>query len=151
MNSTTCYVILLLYVGSAYATIACRVSWLADQNGFLKNFVNHEFLGLLGVILAITLASIANIHLEFNKIEEKYQRKGLGKSRANLRANAFLLIGSFVVGVLIVTVKPIGDSGFTSQAIFNAAALFVLLLHIIVLINITQLIFSMGPDLPEGG
>ena len=47
-------------------------SYLSDKNEFMHHFVNHELLALLGIIMTITLASAASLHLEFNKIEERY-------------------------------------------------------------------------------
>jgi hypothetical protein len=146
MNSTLGYVILFLYCACSASIVACRPDWFDDQNRFLKEFVTYNFLSLLGVILAITLASIANIHLEFNKIEERYKNRGLAISRQNLRSNAHWLISSFVCGVLIVLVKPIAVSGTTSEAFFNAAAMLILLIHVLILISLTQLIFAIEPD-----
>ena len=36
---------------------------LSDQNAFLEAFVSHELLSLLAVVVTITLASAANLHL----------------------------------------------------------------------------------------
>ena len=56
----------------AYCALICAVavvaicaiynpSILSDQNKFTREFVGHELLGLLGIILTITLASAANL------------------------------------------------------------------------------------------
>lgn len=103
---TLSYISLILFAAVSVVLAAARPSWVSDSNKFLEAFVGSDFLNILGVILAITLASIANIHLEFNKIEERYQAIGLDKSRDNLKKNAAWLIGLFCVGVLIVIVKP---------------------------------------------
>ena len=76
MTRPIAYVLLTVFAAAGLVVVAARPEWASDQNSFLRNFVTHEFLSLLGVILAITLASVANIHLEFNKIEERYQRVG---------------------------------------------------------------------------
>lgn len=70
--------------------------------------MNHELLAVLGVILAITLASAAQLHLTFNQIEESYQDKGgLSRSRRRVHSAAYWLIGLFLVAVLLVVVKPL--------------------------------------------
>jgi len=147
MNRTLSYGALILFVGVSIALVAARPNWVSDQNGFLQNFVNHEFLNLLGVILAITLASVANLHLEFNKIEEKHQREGLQRTRQSVKKSAYWLIGLFITGVVIVVIKPLLAGGETAEAVANMAALFIVLWQVLILVNLTQLVFAIPPDI----
>lgn len=146
MTRTLAYTLLAVFAAMSVAVVAARPEWVSDQNSFLKDFVGANFLNLLGVILAITLASVANIHLEFNKIEERHQRVGLNKSRANLRKATYWLIALFVSAVALVAVKPILCGGRTAEASINMAALLIVLWHVLILISLTQLVFSMSPD-----
>lgn len=145
MSRTLFYLILLIFGSTLLILVAVRPEWVSDQNTFLRDFVNHEFLNLLGVILAITLASVANIHLEFNKIEERYQKAGLSQSRMNIKKAAYWLIGLFVIGVIIVTVKPLINQGPVGEGITNSAALLIVLWHVLILIILTQLVFAIPP------
>lgn len=122
---------------------------ISDKNDFLHHFVNQELLGLLGIIMTITLASIASLHLEFNKIEERYQRRGLTRSRQGIMQNAFCLIGLFFVSVVIVVAKPVTHGGDAGEALFNGAALLVLLWNILILIEITETAFAIKPHIDD--
>ena len=124
-------------------------SVISDKNDFLHHFVNHELLGLLGIIMTITLASAASLHLEFNKIEERFKHRGLTKTRRGVVQSAYCLIGLFFVSVVIVVTKPIVGPGDVSEALFNGAALFVLLWNILILIEITQMAFAIGPTIDD--
>lgn len=140
---------IILFVSAVGMTVVSVVEpgYLSDNNSFLKGFINENILNMLGVILAITLASVANIHLAFNRIEEKYERPGaLAKSRQNLKKAAYWLIGIFIAGCLIVTVKPIAATTAVGQAIFNSAALEMLIWHVLILISLTELVFKIGPE-----
>lgn len=146
------YVSLIVFVAVAICIAAAQPHWISDANPFLRNFVNHEFLNLLGVILAITLASVVNVHFEFNKIEERYQREGaLQKSRANLTKNTNFLIGLFLVAVLLVVAKPLIAHGDMGEALVNAGALFIVLWHVLILISLTRLAFAIPPDIRPAG
>jgi len=146
MNRTIAYTSLLVLAAFLASVSICAPTAISDENAFLGSFVNHEFLNVLGVILAITLASVAGIHLEFNRIEERYEQVGaLKKSRASLAKAAYWLIALFVIAVVIVVVKPIVASGDASQAFFNSAALVIFLWHILILISLTQLVFKIEP------
>lgn len=150
MSQILSHVVLFI---SAVAMIVISVispQYISDSNKFLENFVNHELLNILGVILAITLASVANIHLAFNRIEERYGApNALHRSRSNLRKAAYWLIGLFVSGAIIVVVKPVACSGPVSSALFNTAALVVLIWHILILMSLTELVFRIEPEFPN--
>ena len=122
---------------------------ISDKNDFLHHFVNQELLGLLGIIMTITLASIASLHLEFNKIEERYKRRGLTKSRHGIMQNAYCLIGLFFLSVIIVVAKPVAHGGEAVEGLFNGAALIVLLWNILILIEITQTAFAIQPHIED--
>ncbi|KZB56822.1 hypothetical protein [Thalassospira xiamenensis] len=143
---------LIIFMSGLAMTVVSvvRPEYLSDSNEFLRNFVNHEFLNILGVILAITLASVANIHLAFNRIEERYKTKNaLTKSRHNLKKSAYWLIGLFVAGAVVVFIKPVACSSPVSIALFNSAALIILIWHILILVALTELVFRIEPSSPE--
>jgi hypothetical protein len=128
---------------------ASSLSMISDKNDFLHHFVNHELLSLLGIIMTITLASAANLHLEFNKIEERFKQRGLTKTRHGVMQSAYCLIGLFFISVVIVVTKPIAAHNEVSEALFNGAALFVLLWNILILIEITQMAFAIRPTIED--
>jgi uncharacterized membrane protein len=123
---------------------------LSDSNTFLHNFVNHELLAVLGVILTITLASTAQIHLEFNKIEERYKkRNALLRARRGVRAAAFFLLFLFLFAVLIVVTKPMLAHAPWSQTLFNGAAIVIIIWDVLILIELTLTIFGIAPLIEE--
>jgi len=152
MNRTIAYCTIIVFVAACTIISSVRPALLNDQNWFLRNFVNHELVNILGVILAITLASTANIHLTFNRIEERHNAPGsLSKSRRNLKKATYWLIGLFIAGIVVVLVKPIASdsSSPTAEALFNCAALLVLLWQVLILVTLTQLVFMIEPEFPR--
>jgi hypothetical protein len=122
--------------------IIMQPSWLSDSNQFVGEFAGRDMLPILGVILAITLASAAQLHLEFNKIEEKAGREILNKSRTAVRGAAYGLIGLFLVGSFLSVVKSIVCHTERAQATVNGLCLFVLFFNIIILVEIIQAAFA---------
>lgn len=151
MTRQFAYTIILIFAAVSIVISTVKPNWVSDQNVFLSNFVTHEFLNLLGVILAITLASTAQIHLAFNRIEERYKvSDGLPKSRADLRKATYWLIGLFVAAVVLVVLKPVACGGETAQAFFNMGALLILVWQILILISLTQLVYAIPPHIGNG-
>src|SRR5690606_5909899 len=108
MSRSIAYCVLIVSAALVVVLAAAAPSVLSDEkNSFLKDFVNHEFLNVLGVILAITLASAGQIHLALNRIEERQQKIFLIKTRAGVRSAAYWLIGLFLLAVVLVVVKPL--------------------------------------------
>jgi hypothetical protein len=134
-------------VGFMGASIACEPTWLGDSNKFLANFINHEYLNVLGVILAITLASLAQIHLSLNAIEERRNIRLPAGVRAEIRSAARWLIGGFVAALFLVWLKPLLPAVERSTAIVNSAALLLLGFYVLILIDITHSVFDIGPDI----
>lgn len=150
MNRTIAYCTLIASCAALVAVSVARPEFLSDQNAFLKEFVNHELLNVLGVILAITLASTANIHLTFNRIEERHNAPGgLSQSRSNLKKATNWLIGLFLAGIILVILKPINAETPTEEALFNSSAMLILLWHVLVLVSLTQLVFRIEPEFPK--
>jgi hypothetical protein len=124
---------------------------LSDQNEFLRGLVNHELLALLGVILAITLASGGQIHLSFNQIEEHYKKPGaLAAARRGVKTACFWLLGLFLVAIVIVVLKPlVPEATSWGRAFLNAAALFIIFWNVLIMVEIVQTVFAITPRVDD--
>jgi hypothetical protein len=150
MNKAVPYCALIVAAGIVLACAICAPGLLNDENKFLHDFINYELLGVMVVILTITLSSIAQLHLEFNRIEERYNRRNsLVKSRQGVRLAAYWLIGLFLAAVLLVTLKPIIAKSDWSTTLFNGFGLLILLWNILILLELTMTIFSISPHIEE--
>jgi hypothetical protein len=120
-----------------------RPSTLSDHNLFLAGFVTHELLSILGVILAITIASAGQLHLTLNEVERLYKSPGaFNKTRRGVHSAAYVLIGLFLAALAVVLIKPLVPSAEWSQSIFNGLAVVILIWNALILISITQTIFA---------
>lgn len=151
----------------AYCVLACAATlwiglsiaapWvLSDTNLFLKGFVNHELLAFMGVLVTITLASAANLHLELNRLEEDAAARKIshdfGKTRRSVATSAKALIWLLLISIAIGVVKPLallrGANPFR-EAIFNGFALFVLLVSVLILVDLTLTILAIPAKKPK--
>lgn len=124
------------------SVVSCaKPEWLSDSNSFLKGFVNQEMLSVLGVIVTITLASSANLHLELNRIEDK-TGEHFPEARYANKAYAYLLIFLFFCALLLASTKPIIATNEKLQAAFNGAAIWMIILNILALLDLTSAVFA---------
>jgi hypothetical protein len=148
MSKTVAIVLIIVLAGLVLACAICAPNVLSDKNTFLVAFVGPEFLGVLGVILAITLASSAQLHLEFNKIEEHYKsRGGLSKTRKSVRDDTYALIVLFLIGIALVVFKSLIANSAWSQTIINGAVILVLVANVLLLVSLTRTTFKIPPHI----
>lgn len=140
--------ILLIAAGTIVIVLsAVRPNVLSDSNVFLHGFVGEGLLDVLGVILAITLASAGQLHLTLNQIEEKYGKHSFPRMRSGMKQAATALIILFVLAILLVVVKPLAASTNWQQSLFNGAALFILLWNVLLLVSLTHGVFAIKADI----
>lgn len=131
--------------GILIATSLNRPEWLSDDgNSFLKNFVTHELLSVLGVIVTITLASAANLHLEFNRMENDLGESFLD-ARNSIKAYAVMLILLFAVALMLTIAKPVLADTNVYSAFFNSGAILIIVLNLMALADLTMAVFAIPP------
>lgn len=146
MSKAVSYCIIVVAAGLVLSLSACAPNVLSDQNSFLKEFMGQGLLDVLGVILAITLASAGNLHLALNQIEERHSRRGFANMRSGIRMAASYLIGLFVVAVVLTVAKPALGAAAWAQSLFNGAGLIVLLWNVLLLISLTEGVFAIKAE-----
>lgn len=145
MNRTIALCALICWISVATIIVVVNPAIISDQNAFLKGFVNHEFLGFMGVVVTITLASAGNLFIELNKLEDRADESIFTKTKRSVKDSAFSLIWSLVFALVLVTVKPLVASNDASQAVVNAFALTTILFSILVLVDLTVAAFNLDP------
>lgn len=159
MTKSIAWMALIALAGILGAASFCAPYYLSDQgNTFFKNFVTHELLSVLGVIVTITLASAANLHLEINKLRDRTEEE-FEEARVAIRLSSYSLIGAFVLAGLLVMIKPVLLDTPTVSALINSAVIIIMIFSVGVLADLTAAVFDIPPlkelrkrdDDPQGG
>jgi hypothetical protein len=146
MNNLIGYAILIAITLVIIVLSACQPQLLSNKNSFLDGFVNHEFLNILGVIVAITAASASNVHLELRRLESEYNfPNGFENTRREVKRGAFALLWLFLAAFVLVVVKPILSTNENIESLLNGAAVVIIAWNILVLLALLQLAFKVGP------
>jgi hypothetical protein len=102
------------------------------------------------VIVTITLASAANLHLELNKLQEATGEPFLGSRRA-IKLSAYCLIILLAFSFVLVIVKPLISSQEHIAAVCNSLAILIFYFNILVLFDLTRTVFKIPALPPEPG
>lgn len=150
MNKTIAYCLLIALAVIIGVLTISTPTVLSDDNPFLAQFVSHELLNFLGVVVTITLASAAQLHLSFNRIEERFKVKNkLEKSRKAVRDGSYWLLRLLLLAVAVVLIKPMMAQSDRMESAFNGAAIWIVFFNILILVELTQLVFAIQPDVDD--
>lgn len=145
MNNTIHKCIVIVSAG-VLILLSILSPWvLGDSNGFLKGFVNHELLNFLGVIVTISLASCANLHLTLNRMVEIVKSECFNSTKDKIKESAKILVYLLVASVAVVVIKPLALGGEIKNSIFNSMAIMIIVYNIIILSDITKTILNIPP------
>lgn len=147
MNSTVA-ICTMVVSAAVWIVLSTTAPWvLSDQNNFLAGFVTHEFLGFMGVVVTITLASAANLHIELLKCEESVEQELFTETKRHIKHSALALIFLLVLSVISVVVKPLLPDGEYSQSLVNGFALLIIIASVLTLIDLTLSAFALRPKI----
>lgn len=141
MVKTIAWTSLIALTGVLLSVSICAPYYLSDAgNSFFRDFVNHEMLSVLGVIVTITLASAASLHLELNKLEER-TGEAFPEARAAVKLCAYSLVVMFGFGFATVVGKPwVGDNQHATAAI-NSLVVLIFVFSLAILADLTAAVF----------
>lgn len=141
------YLILSIAVSGVFVAMSiCRPDILA-KNEFLVGFVNHEVLNIMAVIMTISIASIATIHIWFNELEDKHQQRVFGGARRQINQAAFLFIGLFLAQLVLLIIRSleIFEGSDIARSLFNGASVILLLCTVLTLADIMSVVRALTP------
>lgn len=98
------------YFGLVYAIIFAFViiiinpSIFSDDNYIIKNLISHEFISIIGIVLALVFQSIMNSAFRLREIESRYDKK-MTATRKKMRQCILIMIFCFVVIFFAIILK----------------------------------------------
>jgi len=148
MVNLAAYIILFLFANLVVTISLCQPEFLSNNNAALANFFDNQFINVLGVIVALTVASASSISLELRKMEAAYAVKdGFSATRLEVQRGAFALIHLFLFSFLLVIFKKfVSDAGGkVGEALIHGSALFLVFWNVMILFALMKLAFKIGP------
>jgi hypothetical protein len=135
---------MIVFAGVVLSVSVCAPAVLAD-NEFLKGFINHEILSILAVIMTISIATIGTIHIWFNELEAKHEKKVFMRARNEINQNAGLFIILFLAELGILVVRGYFSGNQVAISLFNGFSLLVLLCSVLTLADVIRVVRALTP------
>jgi hypothetical protein len=130
--------VILISLVTILTVISFTQPWmLDDRNSFLKAFVGADYLATLGIIVSITLASAANIHLHLNELADDTGHR-FQRTRTSIKRSCNSLVWSFVAAIVVVTIKPLLPVAPYNVAMANALALIIIYFDASIMLDLVR-------------
>jgi hypothetical protein len=136
--------LLIVLAGLLVAISVCRPTVLSE-NDFVKNFVTHDALNILAVVMTIGIATVATIHIWFNELESKHETRVFGAARREINHDAFLMVWLFVAELIMLIIRSYFEGNATAIALFNSGCLVIFLCSVLSLIDIVSVVKALTP------
>jgi hypothetical protein len=143
VNSVVAFVILIATSAVTIVLTAATPSLLSDQNSFFRDFVNHEFVGFMGVVVTISLASASTLYLELGRIGRE-RSVDVSKPKSGVRFSAMSLLIALAAAIAIAILKPAALDSLYLQSTFNSLAVLVIVFSLLILADLVKAGFSIG-------
>jgi hypothetical protein len=150
------WICLLLLGAAVIVSLSLIFPQVLADNEFLRGFVSYEIMSFLIVILTITFASVANIHLSISRtqtaIKDVETRKRIEENfakplQSETRSSAWLLFWALVICAVALFVKGEFPKEVHVVSLVNGVAVLVLITNAVVLYDIYSTVFALvGTD-----
>lgn len=144
------YAIAIAYFLFVAVVSVCRPEALAS-NDFVNKFVGADLISVLAVVMTITFASIANIHLTISRIigaafKDDFAAGQMQASalRSQLNSNAWLMFIAFIGALICAAIKGIHAANSTVIAVSDGLGVGALVIHILVFHDIYAVLFDLS-------
>lgn len=142
-------VIIVAVAAVLTCVVTYRPDWLAD-NSFLDEFISHEILALFAVVLTVTLASVANIHLAINRMIVQSFRQDpkaqmlASEIKTEIRDNCRIIFVSFFLALTALIVKGLIPDEPVHVAIVNGFLIWVLVLNLLTIMDVYNVVYGLS-------
>lgn len=146
--------ILFAFISIAGAVSVSRPGDLAD-NTFLKALMGPDLVAVLVVVLTITFASVANIHLSISRMvasaKDKPKADGAAAGvRQQINSNAWLIFYAFIIALCALFLYGQFPEDESVRAVMMAVCMTVVVLNGLVMHDLYRTIFLLVANAPFG-
>jgi len=145
------FISLIVLAGLFVGVSICDPKLLA-RNGFLDEFVNHEYINVLAVIVTVSLVSVTQIHLEYSRIERRFDVRVFAEARRTINLGALLLTGMLLLAFVISFVRALTmvNENDVFLSLVHSSALLTVVTAVFIMYDLVRVVYVLASDEPIG-
>lgn len=138
----------LIVLSVAGAVVSIGSPELFSQNKFLVDFINHEYVSVLAVLVTVSMVSVVQLHLEYTRIERKFNMRVFADARKSVNLSALILATLLCASFVLSFMRAELSESATAASFIHIAALLTLLEAIFIMFNLVDTACAMAEDEP---
>jgi len=138
----------LIVCGGVFSVLSMCRPELLSQNRFLVDFVNHNFVSVLAVIVTVSLVSITQINLEYSRIERRFKQRVFEKPRRTLNLGAFILTTSLFLGFGLSFLRAEFSSNDVAVSFIHSVCLLIVFEVVFIMYDLIRTVYALASDEP---
>ena len=135
-----------------FAVAGCAVSIglpeFFAENKFLVDFVNHEYINVLAVLVTVSMVSVVQIHLEYTRIERRFKIRVFKEARSAVNTSAFVLASLLVASFVLSFVRAEFHNNIVAVSIVHVLALLTMIEGIFIMHDLVSTACTMAEEEP---
>lgn len=143
------FISLLIFAALLVAVSICSPETLS-KNQFLDEFVNHEYINVIAVIVTVSLVSVTQIHLEYSRIERRFDVRVFGEARGTINLGALILTSMLLLAFLISFVRAEVSTDLVQLSLTHGAALLTILASVFIMYDLVRTVYVLAAEEPIG-
>ena len=144
------YISVIVFAGVLASITVCHPKFLGE-NKFLLEYVNHEYINSLIVIVTVSFVSVTQIHLEYSRIERRFKTQVFSKARREVNAGAAILITLLFLSLPLVIVKSEYITNTFVQSTAHSLALLALVVSFLIMYDFIKTVYVLAAEEPVEG
>lgn len=140
---------LLVFAACGVVLTICEPSFLG-ANTFLMNFVNHEYINVLAVIVTVSLVSVTQIHLEYSRIERRFFTRVFAEARRQINLSALLMTLMLGFSFIISFLRAHNTGAMVWSSALHTAALLTIITSIFLMYDLVRTVYVLASEEPIG-
>ena len=138
----------ILILSALFIALSVCTPELLSKNLFLKDFVNHEYINVLSVIVTVSLVSVTQIHLEYSRLERRFIVKVFEEARKTINLGALLLTSMLVLSFVISFIRAELIHSPVSVSLVHSISLITVLICVFVMYDLVRTVYVLASDEP---
>lgn len=136
----------LALVASAVGGVAVSVGWpdFFAKNQFLIDFVNHEYINVVAVLVTVSMVSVVQIHLEYTRIERRFKLRVFGDARRSVNQSAIVLSSMLALAFVLSFFRADFMDHDVTISLIHIAALMTVMECIFIMYDLVQTVCTMA-------
>jgi hypothetical protein len=140
------YIVTLIVLAGVTTCVSVCSPNLITENKFLQDFISDQILNILAVIMTISIASVATIHIWFNELEAKHGKKEFRSARREINQSATIFIFLFVGELVLLIARGFFLEDSIAFPLLSGGAMLILLASVFTLADLMSVVKELTPS-----